>query len=222
MGYRLNFGDVIGYSSLLAWGAWYTIQLTALSTVLGLLVGTLGALARNSRHRPLRLFSAAYVEFIRNTPFLIQLFFIFFGLPSLGLRLTAGEAALLTMVVNLGAYATEIIRAGIEAIHRGQVEAGLSLGMTRWQVFRHIIFLPALEKIYPALASQLVFSMLGSSIVSQISAEDLTFAANFIQSRNFRSFETYFIITAVYLAMAVGFRNLLDRIGARVFVWRRP
>ena len=177
---------------------------------------------RNSRHRPLRFLSAAYVEFIRNTPFLIQLFFIFFGLPSLGLKLTAGQAALITMVVNLGAYATEIVRAGIEAVHRGQIEAGLSLGLNRLQVFRHIIFLPALEKVYPALSSQLVFSMLGSSVVSQISAEDLTFAANFIQSRNFRSFETYFIITAMYLAMAVGFRSVLDRIGARAFAWRRP
>jgi len=222
MGYRLNFGDVLGYSTLLAWGAWYTIQLTALSTLLGLIVGTLGAVARNSRHRPLRFLSAAYVEFIRNTPFLIQLFFIFFGLPSLGLKLTAGQAALITMVVNLGAYATEIVRAGIEAVHRGQIEAGLSLGLNRLQVFRHIIFLPALEKVYPALSSQLVFSMLGSSVVSQISAEDLTFAANFIQSRNFRSFETYFIITAMYLAMAVGFRSVLDRIGARAFAWRRP
>jgi polar amino acid transport system permease protein len=222
MGYRLNFGDVIGYWHLLAWGAWYTIQLTALSTLLGLLVGVVGALARNSRHRPLRLLSTAYVELIRNTPFLVQLFFIFFGLPSLGIKLSAGQAALLTMVVNLGAYATEIVRAGIEAIHWGQIEAGVSLGMARWQVFRHIVFLPALEKIYPALTSQLVFSMLGSSIVSQISAEDLTFAANFIQSRNFRSFETYFIITGIYLAMAIGFRALFQQIGARVFVWRRP
>jgi polar amino acid transport system permease protein len=147
----------------------------------------------------------------------VQLFFLYFGLAQIGLKMTAGQAALLAMVVNLGAYATEIVRAGIEAIAKGQWEAGLSLAMTRWQVFRHVVLLPALQKIYPALTSQFIIVMLGSSVVSQISAEELTFAGNFIQSRNFRSFEVYFVITAIYLVLALGFRQVFRLVGRRAF-----
>ena len=217
MHYEFQFGEVLRYWDLLLKGAWLTVQLTSIATVLGLALGVIGALCRTSRLRGLRYASLAYVELIRNTPFIVQLFFLFFGLPSIGVMLSAEQAALLAMVVNLGAYSTEIVRAGIEAIHKGQIEAGLSLAMTRWQIFRHIVIKPALEKIYPALTSQFIIIMLGSSVVSQISAEELTFAANFIQSRNFRSFEVYFVVTGMYLLLAIGFRQLFNFIGRRVF-----
>ena len=132
----------------------------------------------------------------------------------------AEQSAFLAMVINLGAYSTEIIRAGIEAIGRGQIEAGLSLAMSRWQIFRYIVILPALEKIYPALSSQFIIVMLGSSVVSQISAEELTFAANFIQSRNFRSFEVYFVVAAIYLLLAIGLRQLFRFVGTLAFARR--
>lgn len=212
-----HFADVFAYGDLLLRGAWLTIQLSAVSTVLGLIVGILGALGRNSQHAPLRWLAGLYVELIRNTPFIVQLYFLYFGLAQIGVKMTANQAALLAMVINLGAYATEIVRAGIDAIARGQWEAGLSLAMTRWQVFRHVVLLPALQKIYPALTSQFIIVMLGSSVVSQISAEELTFAGNFIQSRNFRSFEVYFVITAIYLLLSLGFRQVFRLIGARVF-----
>jgi polar amino acid transport system permease protein len=217
MHYEFQFGEVLRYWDLLLKGAWLTVQLTSIATVLGLALGVIGALCRTSRLRELRWASLAYVELIRNTPFIVQLFFLFFGLPSIGVMLSAEQAALLAMVVNLGAYSTEIVRAGIEAVHKGQIEAGLSLAMTRWQIFRYIVIKPALEKIYPALTSQFIIIMLGSSVVSQISAEELTFAANFIQSRNFRSFEVYFIITAMYVLMAIGFRQAFKWIGRRAF-----
>lgn len=217
MSYTFHFEDVFAYGDLLLRGTWLTVQLTILSTVLGLIVGIAGALGRNSRVAPVRWLAAAYVELIRNTPFIVQLFFLYFGLAQIGVKMSAGQAALLAMVVNLGAYATEIVRAGIEAISKGQWEAGLSLAMTRWQVFRHVILLPALQKIYPALTSQFIIVMLGSSVVSQISAEELTFAGNFIQSRNFRSFEVYFVVTAIYLLLALGFRQAFRLIGNRVF-----
>src|SRR5471030_1249211 len=152
---------------------------------------------------------------IRNTPFLVQLFFVFFGLPSLGVRLTELEAAILAMVVNLGAYSTEIVRAGIAAVPRGQVEAGASLAMTRFQIFRHVVLRPALQKIWPALTSQLVIVMFGSAVCSQIAVEELTFAANFIQSRNFRSFEAYLVVTAIYLVLAVLLRQAMRSSTAR-------
>ena len=130
------------------------------------------------------------------------------------------EAAVLAMVINLGAYSTEIIRAGIQAIPRGQLEAAAALAMSRFESFRHVILRPALAKVWPALSSQIVIVMLGSAVCSQIATEELSFAANFIQSRNFRAFETYLLTTLVYLLMAIGVRQLLNLLGRR-FILRR-
>jgi polar amino acid transport system permease protein len=220
MTYQLHFESLLGYLDVLVRGALLTVELTVAATVVGLAIGVLGAAARGSRVTGVRYLAAAYVELIRNTPFLVQLFFIYFGLPSLGVKLTANEAALLAMIVNLGAYATEIVRAGVGSIAKGQIEAGLSLGLSRRAVFLHVVLKPALAKIYPALTSQFVIVMLGSSVISQISAEDLTYAASFIQSRNFRSFEVYFAVTVIYLVLAVGFRAVFRIIGKRVFAQR--
>jgi polar amino acid transport system permease protein len=222
MNYQFDFGAVLQYWELLLNGVWLTVRLSAIATVLGLIVGIAGALGRRSRVAPLRWLAGAYVELVRNTPFLVQLFFIFFGLPSAGVKLDAEEAALIAMVFNLGAYATEIVRAGMDATTKGQIEAGLSLGLSRWLVFRHVVLIPALAKVYPALTSQFIIVMLGSSVVSQISAEELTFAAGFIQSRNFRNFEVYFVITLLYLALAIGFRQAFHAIGARAFRFQNP
>jgi polar amino acid transport system permease protein len=220
MTYQFQFEAIWPYADLLAKGVWLTIQLTSLAAVLGIALGVLGAMGRTSRLAWLRALVGIYVELIRNTPFIVQLFFVFFGLPSAGVKLSANEAAVLAMVINMGAYSTEIIRAGIEAIHRGQIEAGLSLALTRLQIFRHIIIMPALQKIYPALTSQFIIVMLGSAVVSQISAEELTFAAQFIQSRNFRSFEVYFITTFLYLLLAIGFRQVFKHVGHWAFARR--
>jgi polar amino acid transport system permease protein len=218
--YQLHFESLLGYLDVLAQGALLTVELSVVATVLGLIIGVAGAAARRSSNVALRYVATAYVELIRNTPFLVQLFFIYFGLPSLGVRLTANEAALLAMIVNLGAYATEIVRAGIASIAKGQIEAGLSLGLSRRDIFLHIVLKPALQKIYPALTSQFIIVMLGSSVISQISAQDLTYAAGFIQSRTFRSFETYFAVTGIYLVLAIGFRAVFRAIGARAFARR--
>lgn len=223
MTYQFDFADVLRYSSVLAKGAGLTVTLIAAGGTLGVAVGIFGAWARGfSRVRWLSAMVGAYVELIRNTPFLVQLFFVFFGLPSLGVKLTELEAAILAMVLNLGAYSTEIIRAGIEAVSRGQVEAGASLAMTRLQVFRHVVLRPALQKIWPALTSQLVIVMFGSAVCSQIAVEELTFAANFIQSRNFRAFEAYFVATGIYLVLAVLLRQAMRGLGAWLVFGRRP
>jgi len=145
------------------------------------------------------------------------LFFIFFGLPSLGLQLSELTAANIAMVVNLGAYSCEIIRAGIQATPKGQFEAGASLAMTRFETFRHVVLVPSLQRIWPALSSQVVIVMLGSSVVSQIAAEDLTFAANFIQSRTFRAFEAYMVSTVIYLVLAILLRQVLVMGGNLIF-----
>ncbi len=217
MAYRFDFASLLDYAPVLVHGVATTVGLTLVGAVLGVGIGIGGAAARSSANAPLRVAVGAYVELIRNTPFLVQLFFIFFGLPSLGVRLPEWQAALLAMVINLGAYATEIIRAGIDATPKGQIEAGASLGMSGPQIFRYIILGPAMGKIWPALTSQIIIVMLGSSVCSQIAVEELSFAANFIQSRNFRPFEVYFVATALYLALAVGLRWLLARLGDRLF-----
>jgi polar amino acid transport system permease protein len=215
MTYHLEFSALLPYWEDLAWGLWFTIVLTVVSTVAGIAVGTLGASARTFGPVWLGAIVRGYVELIRNTPFIVQLFFIFFGLPALGVKLDETTAAFIAMVVNLGAYSTEIIRAGIEAIPKGHIEAGVSLAMTRLEVLRHIVLRQAFAKIYPALSSQIIIVMLGSAVVSQISAPDLTYAANFIQSRNFRAFEVYLLVALIYLVLAIALRYVLRVIGDR-------
>src|SRR5438552_1469658 len=215
--YKLQFGELLPYWDLLLQGLVFTIVLTVVSTMAGIAVGTMGASARSFGPKWLGGLVAVYVELIRNTPFIVQLFFIFFGLPALGLKLSETTIAFLAMVINLGAYSTEIIRAGIEAVPKGHIEAGLSLAMTKWEVLRRIVLNQAFRKIYPALSSQIIIVMLGSAVVSQISAEDLTYAANFVASRNFRNFEVYLLIALAYLALAMLTRSLLRGLGRYLF-----
>src|SRR5690242_14737581 len=217
MRYALQFGDLLPYWHVLLSGLIFTIVLTFVSTVVGVGVGTACASIRTFGPRWADAIVGAYVELIRNTPFIVQLFFIFFGLPAAGVRLSETTAAFLAMTINLGAYSTEIIRAGIQAVPRGHLEAGASLAMTRLQVLRYVVLKQAFQKIYPALSSQIVIVMLGSAVVSQISAEDLTYAANFIQSRNFRAFEVYLVVAAIYLLLAIIVRALLRGLGRQLF-----
>ena len=140
----------------------------------------------------LRWLVQAYVEITRNTPFLVQVFVIYFGLPSLGVRLDSDVCAVLAMVLNGSAYTIEIVRAGIESIGHGQTEAARALGLHRLQTFRLIVLPQALKAVLPPLGSQFILLMLNSSIVSVISADELTAAAQDIQSRTFRSFEAVF------------------------------
>ncbi|MEN5238905.1 MULTISPECIES: amino acid ABC transporter permease [Pseudomonas] len=221
MAYQFDFAAALQQGDLLLKGALFTLELTAIGTLAGVALGIVGALVRAWQLRPFNWLFGVYVELIRNTPFIVQLFFIFFGLPALGVRMSEWQAAVLAMVINLGAYSTEIIRAGIQAIPRGQLEAASALAMTRFETFRHVILRPALAKVWPALSSQIVIVMLGSAVCSQIATEELSFAANFIQSRNFRAFETYLLTTLLYLAMAIGVRQLLNLFGRRVIVGRR-
>ncbi len=215
-----DFGAVLAEWPLLLRGLLATVVLTALSAVLGLVLGVACAWARTWGPKALGAAVAVYVELVRNTPFIVQLFFIFFGLPAAGVKLTPEAASVLAMVINLGAYAAEIVRAGVEATPRGQVEAGLSLAMSRMQVFTRVVLPPALKRVWPAMTSQIVIVMLGSAVCGQIAAQELSYAANLIQSRNFRAFEAYIVATLLYLALAVGLRALLRWAGPRFLFGR--
>jgi polar amino acid transport system permease protein len=217
MTYVFDFSGFGIYAGMLARGVAVTLWLTAVSTVLGGIVGVAGASISVAGPRWARTLIATYVELIRNTPFLVQLFF---GLPGLGIHINEMQAAVLAMTVNLGAYATEIVRAGIDSIPRGQVQAAQALGLQGRQVFRHVVLPQALANVFPALLSQVLIVMLGSAVVSQISVPDLTSAADFIQSRNFRSFESYLIVTVTYLFLSIVLRQLLNRLGRGLFAGR--
>ena len=220
MQYTFRFRDVWREQDLLLEGALLTLQLSAVAIFFGLLIGVLGAGMKTSQFRQLRVIASVYVEVIRNTPLLVQLFIVFFGLPGLGLKMDSLQAALITLSINLGAYTTEIIRAGIEAIAKSQIEAGLSLGMSRLEVFRYVVLFPALKIIYPALASQFVLLLIATSIVSQIATTELFHVGAFIESRIFRSLEVYLVITAIYLVMALFMRAAFAVIYHFVFVRR--
>ena len=220
MSVQFDFGAVLVDWPLLARGAGVTLLLTAVAAPVGVALGIGCAWVRLHGPRWARKTVGAYVEAIRNTPFIVQLFFLFFGLPSLGVRLTPELASVLAMVINLGAYSAEIVRAGIAATPRGQIEAGISLALTQAQVFTRVVLPPALQRIWPALVSQIVIVMLGSAVCGQISTPELQSMTNLIQSRNFRSFEAYLIATPVYLLLAVALRHLLNWAGPR-FVFGR-
>lgn len=216
----LQFADLLPYTDVFFGGLMTTIELTILTTILGIALGSFCAVVRQYGNKASQRAVAAYVELIRNTPFIVQLFFIFFGLPSLGLMLTPWQASVIALTINLGAYSTEIIRAGLGSISRGQVEAAKVLGLTFRQTLIRVIFTPAFEKIYPALTSQCIIVMLGSAVISQISVQDLTYAANLVQSRNFRAFESYVVTALLYLALAILLRYVFTLIGKRLFAFR--
>ncbi len=218
----LDFPAVLVQWPALLRGAAFTLGLSAVAAVLGVALGIACARVRAVGPRPLAALVAAYVELVRNTPFIVQLFFIYFGLPSLGVKLSPEVAAVIAMVVNLGAYAAEIARAGIENTPPGQIEAARSLALTEWQVFSRVVLPPALARVWPALVSQIVIVMLGSAVCGQISAQELSYAANLIQSRNFRAFEAYIIATLMYLVLSIAVRQFLHWLGPRWIFGRIP
>ena len=222
MNYTFRFTPVINRMDQLLEGVVTTVAVSAVAIVLGFLLGVAGALALRSRVRPLRLVIHAYVEVIRDTPLLAQLFFIYFGLPGIGLRLDAITAALIALVVNLGAYTTEIVRGGIDAVPRGQWDAGFALGLSQLQVFFLVVLKPALKIMFPALASQFTLLMLATSILSQIGVEDLFHMGSLIDSATYRSFEVYAVVCGLYLVLALAFRAVFAGLYALLFTERPP
>jgi polar amino acid transport system permease protein len=199
MSYHFDFSFLLHYWPDLLRGTWQTMRMTVLSIVPGFALGTIAALAliygKPSQMRAAR----AYVEVIRNTPLVIQVFWLFFGLAALHIRMPAVVAAIITLVINVSAYTAEIMRAGFEAIPKGQLEAASGLALTKAQTIWYIELPQAIERVYPALVSQFVIMMLTTSIMSQISADELTGVADVIQSFTYRGFEAYVTVAVIYL-----------------------
>jgi len=221
MGYQFDFPALLPYWRDFLWGALMTLEITLFSVIIGLVIGIACAIARRSEVALLRGIVGVYIEAVRNTPFIVQIFFIFFGLSSVGIRMPIIAAAVFAMVINVGAYTAEIVRAGMDSIHPSQIEAAEALGLSKLQIYRDIILLPAIERVYPALSSQFILMMLSTSIASQISAEELTGVANNIQSNTFRSLETYAVVAVLYVAITYLMRAAFFGIGLMAFPRRR-
>ncbi|MDX8494039.1 amino acid ABC transporter permease [Mesorhizobium sp. M1C.F.Ca.ET.193.01.1.1] len=217
MRYTFDFGAVLDRAPELLWGSLGTVGLALAGMLLALVIGLLGVVARSSKSEITRAAVIVFVEVVRNTPFLVQIFFIYFALPLMGIRLNPTVTAIIALGINGGAYAIEIIRGGIESVSRGQIEAGFALGLHKADVFRLIVLKPALRAIYPSLTSQFIMLTLTTSVCTSIAAYELTSAAQRIESDTFRSFEVYFTVTAIYLVISSLMMGLFALISRHYF-----
>lgn len=216
----LQFGPVFIHLDKLMLGVVQTVQLAVLSILFGTIIGTIGAIGRSFGPRWVSWPIAAYVELIRNTPLLIQLYFVFFSLPLFGLKLTSNTAAILALSIHLGAYATEILRAGVESVPKGQIEAAKSLGLKPYRIIRHVVLVPAVRAVYPSLSAQFILQLMGTSIVGAIAAEELTAIANNLVMQTFRSFEIYILLAVIYFVLVQSASLIFAGLGRLLFRWK--
>ena len=217
MNYKLDFQPVIDGLPTLLSACLGTIGLALGGMALALVIGVLGVMGRDSKIAPIRWVIKTFVELIRNTPFLVQIYFIFFALPLIGIKIAPTPTAIIALGINGGAYAIEIIRGGVQSIHKGQVEAGLALGLRKGEIFRLIVLKPALRAVYPSLTSQFILLTLTTSVASAISAYELTSVAQRIESDSFRSFEVYGAVTLFYLVMSTLMMQFFALVSRRYF-----
>jgi His/Glu/Gln/Arg/opine family amino acid ABC transporter permease subunit len=197
------------YGPSLVKGTIVTLELTVTSMVLSILLGLLGAFGRLSNSRPAYALTTAYVEVIRGAPLILQLFFVYFSLTQVGLVLSGFWAATIALGVFGGAFLTEIFRAGIQAVERGQVEAAYSLGMSHNQAMRKIILPQAVRLVLPPLANHAIQTLKNTSIVVVIAVGDLMYQAYSAASVTFRSIEFYTMAGIIYLAFCYPMSRVL-------------
>ncbi|MGH6862184.1 MAG: amino acid ABC transporter permease [Phyllobacterium sp.] len=213
----LDFSVVTNVWQSLLFGMFGTLFLAIAGMAIATVIGVLGVAILRAEKRVPSFLVTAFVEIIRNTPFLVQIYFIFFALPLAGVRLNPTITAVLALGLNGGAYAIEIIRGGVESIAKGQTEAGLALGLRPHDVFRLIVLKPAIRAIYPSLSSQFILLTLTTAICTSISAYELTSVGQRIEAETYRSFETYFTLTGIYLVISLVTMWFLAAIGRRAF-----
>jgi polar amino acid transport system permease protein len=196
-------------------GAALTMALTAASMALALVIGLVAALGKLSPIAPLRWAAYWYVEIIRGTPLLVQLFLIYFGLPQYGIQLNAFVAGVLGLSINYGAYLAEVYRAGIQSIAAGQREAGESLGMGRAQIMRWIILPQAVKVVIPPIGNYFISMIKDSALASTITVAELMRAANLEVAQTFRSFDIYLLVAFMYFLLSFPISRVLQRLEAR-------
>jgi polar amino acid transport system permease protein len=196
------------------------LRITVLGFLLAFALAMIAAVARNSQLRIPRILAACYVEAIRNTPVLLQIFIVYFALPSFGIRLSAVTAGTIALGINVGAYLTEVIRAGISSVGKGQLEAAQILGLTKAHVFVYVVAPQALRNVYPALVNNLVQVLLGTSLLSTIAVPEITGVATVINARTLLFVQVFGIAVALYLVLSYGLSALSAIIGR--FAFRAP
>ncbi len=209
------------YLERLAHGLALSIGLTSAAALFGFTFAIGLALCRRGNHKGLRLLASSYIEIIRNTPLIVQLFFVAFGLPMLlDYRWPFALSALLALTLNFAAYYAEIVRAGLDNIDQGQHDASMSLGLKKVQTLRLVVLPQAIASVYPSLVSQFIFLYLTTGIISELGIEELTWSGRFIADRTFRDFEVFIVLSVLYVLGSVTFRLGLKLLGERMFPWR--
>jgi len=207
----LDFSIIPGIIPALLLGTRLTVELAIIAVAIGLVIGSFAGIGRVGGNRLVRLVTGVYVDFIRGTPLLVQLFLVYFGLPSLiGRPIPPFIAAIAAMGINSGAYIAEIVRAGIQSIDRGQTEAARSLGLTSSQTMQYIIFPQAFRRIIPPLGNEFIAMLKDSSLVSVIALEDLLRKGQVVITRTFRPFEVYTVVALIYLVMTFVISKLVS------------
>ena len=213
---NFDFDLVVKSFPLLLLGAGVTVQITAVSVSMGMLIGMLVGIARLSKTWIIKALASIYVDFIRGTPLLVQLFLVYFALPIIvGTRIDPFIAAITACSINSGAYVAEIFRGGIQSIDKGQMEAGRSLGLTWRQTMRHIILPQAFKRIIPPLGNEFIAMLKDSSLVSVIGFEELTRRGQLIIARTYGSFEIWMSVAVIYLVMTFTISRLVDYLERR-------
>ncbi|MFD0714269.1 amino acid ABC transporter permease [Paenibacillus sp. GCM10027626] len=202
-----------------AGGALMTLWLTVLVYFLSFVIGVVLAVCRFSKRiYPLYTVSTAYVELIRNTPALVQIFLIYFGLPQFGIHFTAIQAGIIALTINNSAYMSEIIRAGIQSIQKGQWEASKAIGLTNTQIFRYIIFPQAFKHIFPVSANQFIMVLFNTSLLAILDIKELTDRALILNGQTFRTLEIFVFVTGLYYVLYFIISTIFNRIYRRVFI----
>ncbi|MGI4798778.1 MAG: amino acid ABC transporter permease [Janthinobacterium lividum] len=217
MQYSFTLRTIYPYLGELQSAAWLTLSLSVLAIVLSIALGTVVAVMRRSPRRLLRFAGAAYVEVMRNTPLLVILYIVYFGGPSIGLRLRSYDAALIGLTLNAAGYMAEIIRAGLLAVPTGQFEAASSQGFTTMQSFRHVVFPQVFRTIYAPLGNQVIAVILASSLASVIAVDEVASWMETVGSTSFRFFETFVVAAIVYLVLCQAVNLVRVVIGRMLF-----
>jgi polar amino acid transport system permease protein len=206
----LDFSMIPRVMPALLVGALMTVELAILSVLIGFVIGSLTGIARVGKNHVMRLVATVYVDFIRGTPLLVQIFLVYFGLPVIiGRPVPPMIAALSALGINCGAYIAEIVRAGIQSIDRGQNEAARSLGLTYNQSMRYVVFPQAFRRIIPPLGNEFIAMLKDSSLVSVIAMEELLRKGQIVITRTFRPFEVYSVVAIMYLVMTLAISQLV-------------
>jgi len=217
-----SIDDMIAFLPSLLHGAMLTIAVSLLAFGLALVFGLVTGIARISRLMPLRVVAACYIQFIRGTPLLLQLFFIYYVLPYVGIVLTPFVSGLTGLTLNYAAYMAEVFRSGILAIPKGQWEAGQSVGMSRRLLMRRIILPQAIRIIIPSLGNFFVSIFKDSALVSVITMRDLMFSGQLLASATYKHFEIFAEVAVIYFLISYPTAKFVEWIEARVDITKRP